>query len=287
MNGSGIHPRRSMPSGFPGKKVRRANAFTLIELLVVIAIIAILAGLLLPALAKAKTKAQGIQCLNNLNQLSLSWIMYAGDNDDRIPPNNLNGTDPSRTWVMGWLDYAQPVPDNTNTVYLMNSHLWPYHRSLAVWRCPADKSQSRHGGKLYPRVRSVSMNCWLNSDAPWNGESQYKVMRRIADMNFPGPTGIWLITDEREDRINNGFFVVDMAGFNPRSPGSFQLVDIPASYHNGAGGVTFADGHSEIKRWLDPRTKPPIRPGQDLPLTAASPNNRDVLWLQERSTGPR
>ena len=104
-------------------------------------------------------------------------------------------------------------------------------------------------------------------------------------MTAPGPTGIWLITDEREDRINNGYFVVDMAGFNPRNPGSLQLVDIPASYHNGAGGVTFADGHSEIKRWFDPRTKPRIKQGQNLPLTASSPNNRDVLWLQERSTG--
>jgi len=75
-------------------------------------------------------------------------------------------------------------------------------------------------------------------------------------MQNPGPTGIWVITDEREDRVNNGFFVVDMAGFNPRSPGSLRLVDVPASYHNGAGGVTFADGHSEIHRWLDPRTTP-------------------------------
>ena len=82
-----------------------------------------------------------------------------------------------------------------------------------------------------------------------------------------------------------GTVLLDMRGFNPRNPGSLRLVDVPASYHNGAGGLTFADGHSEIRKWLDPRTKPPISPGRDLPLTAASPNNRDVLWLQERSTG--
>src|SRR5688500_1584439 len=122
---------------------RPSRGFTLIELLVVIAIIAILAALLLPALARAKTKAQGIQCLNHLRQTGLAWIMYADDNGDQIPPNNLNAADYTRTWVRGWLDYATSVPDNTNTVYLMRSHLWPYHKSLGIWRCPADKSMSR------------------------------------------------------------------------------------------------------------------------------------------------
>lgn len=167
----------------------------------------------------------------------------------------------------------------------MKSHLWPYHQSLGIWRCPADKSMSRHGGKLIARVRSISMDNWLNSDGPWEGMAQYKVFRRISDLTQPPPTGVWVIIDEREDRINNGFFVVSMRGFNPRNGGSLQLVDMPASYHNGAAGLSFADGHSEIKRWLDARTKPRIKSGRNLPLTAGSPNNRDVIWLQERSTG--
>ena len=279
------HPRGSAQLARGAAAPRPVAAFTLIELLVVIAIIAILAGMLLPALGKAKAKAQGIRCLSNLQQLSLSWMMYADDNDDRIPPNNLDGTAAWQTWVRGWLDAAMPVSDNTNTFFLMTSHLWPYHKSLGVWRCPADKSTSKHGGRIYPRVRSVSMNNWLNADSAWENQKQFKLIRKISDMIDPAPARTWVILDEREDRINNGFFVVDMTGFSPSNPRGIKLVDCPASYHNGAGGITFADGHAEIKRWVDPRTKPPIRKGINLGLIVASPNNRDVIWLQERSTG--
>ena len=130
------------------------------------------------------------------------------------------------------------------------------------------------------------MNKWLNSDGAREGQNQFKVIRRVSDMIEPAPTKTFVLIDEREDRINNGFFVVDMAGFKPRNTRMLQMVDVPASYHNGAGGITFADGHSEIRKWLDPRTKPPIRKRGNIPLFAASPNNVDVLWLQERSTGP-
>jgi prepilin-type processing-associated H-X9-DG protein len=248
--------------------------------LVVIAIIAVLAAMLLPALAKAKTKAQGVQCLNNFRQLTLAWKMYADEYHDNLP--QAYG---ARAWVQGSLDFSPNNPSNWDINRdITKSPIWPFcGNSPGIWKCPADQSTVRVNGVTRPRVRSISMNNWFNGTLWTSGFKMYTKMSEVVD---PGPSKTWVLLDEREDSINDGEFVVDMAGY-PDRPQLLKIVDYPASYHNRAGGFSFVDGHSEIKRWLDPRTVPQLRKGQGIPLDVASANNPDVVWMQERSTRKR
>jgi prepilin-type processing-associated H-X9-DG protein len=125
----------------------------------------------------------------------------------------------------------------------------------------------------------------LSRSGPYT--SGYWQFQKYSEINSPSPSKCWVFIDEREDSINDGWFAVDMSGFDPRQPNSWVIVDYPASYHNGAGGLAFADGHSEIKRWVDPRTTPVLTRNRNLPLNQPSPNNPDVEWLQERSSSKK
>jgi len=266
---------------------RRGAAFTLIELLVVIAIIAILAAMLLPALAKAKVKAQAIKCISNTKQITLAMFMFTVDNEDRFAP--AMGT----PWLptSPYLDHQNSTA-NTNSTDLLDSDkaaIAPYLKSAEIFKCPGDIYSALNG----PRVRSISMNGALGGGPDvkgtypggknyyGNGGTVGKA-NKMSQLQTPGPSMVWSVIDEHWDSINDAVFMFDPGS----SPGSQYWRDLPASYHNNAGSFAFADGHSEIRKWKANgpinKTVYPVRRDGTRPWNGVLFSSEDYEWINDR-----
>ena len=221
--------------------------------------------------------------MNNLRQLGLAWHSYAQDSRDFLVPNN--GDALPDTWVGGWLTTNANHADNTNLTLLLGGRLGPYMPAPRVFRCPGDRSVARFDERVLPRVRSVAMNGWVGSTSDRHhqalmsmGAADHRILMNLGDFLDPAPSGTWVLLDEREETIEDGWFGVAMHIEALR--GSW-----PAGHHHRAGGFHFADGHSEIHRWLDPRTLPPVSPGASWEDNYFQPGSPDIRWLRQRTTG--
>jgi prepilin-type N-terminal cleavage/methylation domain-containing protein/prepilin-type processing-associated H-X9-DG protein len=239
------------------------RAFTLIELLVVISIIALLASMLLPALTKAKARAQGVFCLNNLKQLQLAWQLYAENHDDVLCPNKIGpGGSPPGSWIIG------NESSSTSPTNIQNGALFSYVKSIAIYHCPGDKSRVTGPSKA-PRLRSYMLSIYLNGPAEGDPDFAPRNKRRLSQIVHP--SSVFTFLDVSEVTINNGAFGVYPPGYSHQD----YWGDIPGDRHHSGGNLAFADGHAEFHRWKGSLPK-------EIDIPAEGENIKDLRWMQER-----
>lgn len=254
-----------------GSSIR--SGFTLIELLVVIAIIAVLAGMLLPALSQAKDRAQAMACGNNLRQLSLGWMLYADDNNDYLVNNHakVETTDRRQSWVNNIQDWVS-TPDNTNVALILSGKLAPFvSMSTVVYKCPSDRAPAANG----PRIRSMSLNSLVGDPGQALDQFNPKYVQVFRASDMPQPVRTFVFIEEHPDTINDGFFV--------NSWDELSWNNLPASYHTGAVNLSFGDGHIESHRWATADTLRPARAGGAGGGGFVPTPPTDFNWLKERA----